>query len=181
MGKSCFGRAHRDGELLEGYLAIKFHQHVVNLCGRLTSGCFSVRATFLELGYEMTCSVYFALVESNLRYALPFWGACPQYLWNAVLHFRREAWVVLFQGLLAGLSLSSMVYCLLTLPAIYILETACLIHKNRNKFPQLVMRTVYRFHIRILVFSRDSLIYKGIKIYNHLDHNFKRMVDLREF
>jgi len=51
----CFGRAHRDGELLDGYLAIKFYQHV-NLCGRLASGCFTVRATLLELGYEMALS-----------------------------------------------------------------------------------------------------------------------------
>jgi len=43
---------------------LKFHQHV-NLCGRLPSGYFSVRATFLELGYEMARSVYLALVESH--------------------------------------------------------------------------------------------------------------------
>lgn len=163
---------------------LKFHQRVVNLCGRLAFGCFSGLATFLELGYEMAHSVYFALVESHLRYAFPFCGSCPQYLGNAVFVLQKKA----VRGLCVAHPWASCIfvkYGLLILPALFILETVCLIHKNRNQFPQpnRIHATPHENSIPLPIphfsLEGDSLIYKGIKIYNHLSPNFKSMVNLR--
>lgn len=167
---------------------LKFHHHVADLCRRLASGCFSVRATFLELGLEMARSVYFALVESHLRYALPFWGACPLYLFNAVFVLQKRAVRNLCGARPRAPCRDIFVkYGLLTLPSLFVLETACLVHKNKNKFPPPLRthasRREYNIPLPIPHSSlvRDSLIYKGIRIYNHIDDNLKSMIDMREF
>src|SRR3978361_1570806 len=112
---------------------LRFYSHIVNLNKKLASGCFSVRATYRELGKEVARDVYFALVEPHLRYALPFWGACSKYLFQSVFVLQKRA--------IRNLSNAHpRTHCrplfvgnnILTLPSLFVLETAYLIHKTRN-------------------------------------------------
>lgn len=167
---------------------LKFHAHIVKLNKKLASGCYCVRATFQELGRGVARDIYFALVESHLRYALPFWGACSQLLFQTVFALQKRA--------VRNLSNASpRTHCkplfiehnILTLPSLFILETAYLIHKNRQCFPihQQVYATRRGDDIPLPIPHssrvRNSFVYNGVKIYNHVDPQLRSVQDLKCF
>ena len=167
---------------------LKFYPHIVKLSGKLASGCFSVRATFRELGVEVARDVYFALVESHLRYALPFWGGCSQHLFQTVFTLQRRA----VRSLCGA---HPRTHCkplfirhkILTLPALFILETACLIHKNKHHFPRHQRLHVTRqandipLTVPHSTLVKNSFIYRGVKIYNHIDLQIRNVQCLKLF
>ena len=53
---------------------LKFGKHIIALCQKLSSGNYAVRVATQELGAGFGKTVYFALVESHLRYGICFWG-----------------------------------------------------------------------------------------------------------
>lgn len=167
---------------------LRFYSHIVKLNKKLASGCFSVRATYRELGKEVARDVYFALVEPHLRYALPFWGACSKYLFQSVFVLQKRA--------IRNLSNAHpRTHCrplfiennILTLPSLLILETACLIHKNKHHFPsqQRVYSTRQINNIPLPIphssLVRNSFVYNGVKIYNHVDLQIRSVQNLKLF
>ena len=53
-------------------LNLKFENHFLSLNKKLSSGCYSVRVVASELGKAVAKQAYYALIESQLRYCLPF-------------------------------------------------------------------------------------------------------------
>lgn len=167
---------------------LKFFPHIIKLNTKLASGCYSVRATYQELGTEMARNVYFALVESHLRYALPFWGACSQYLFDSVFVLQKRAVRNLINA-------HPRTHCkpifikqnILTLPALFILETACLIYKNKNTFSiqEHTYNTRHNGNLRLPIphssLVRSSFIYDGIKIFNHIRPQIRGLPNLKLF
>lgn len=167
---------------------LKYVSHIAKLNKKLASGCFSVRATFRELGKGVARNVYFALVESHLRYALPYWGACSQYLFNSVFVLQKRAVRNLCNA-------HPRTHCrplfiengILTLPSLFILETACLIHKHKLQFPNhqqvYLTRQINNIPLPIPHYSlvKDSFIYNGLKIYNRVDLQIRTMQNLGTF
>lgn len=167
---------------------LRFYPHIIKMNKKLASGCFSVRATYRELGREVARDVYFALVEPHLRYALPFWGTCSKYLFQSVFILQKRA--------IRNLSNAHpRTHCrplfiennILTLPSLFILETACLIHKNRHNFPshQRVYSTRQISNIPLPIphssLVRNSFVYGGVKIYNHVDLQIRALQNLKMF
>lgn len=113
--------------------ALSFRGHITHLCAILARGCFALRVVSRELDAASTRSVYFALIESHLRYGVCFWGSCSRTLFRSVFILQKRA-IRLISG--AGfrdagrpLFLSNRI---LTLPSIFILETVCLMHKKHR-------------------------------------------------
>lgn len=167
---------------------LKFYQHIVKLSGRLASGCFSVRTVSRELGRQVARQVYFSLIESHLRYALPFWGACSQYLFRSVFVLQKRAVRDLCN--VRPYTPCRQLFVdnnILTLPSLYILETACLIHKNRHYFPiherTYASRQVNNIPLPIPHSSlvKNSFVYNGLKIYNHVDLHIRNAQSLGAF
>ena len=167
---------------------MKFYEHIIRLNKKLASGCFCVRASIQDLGRDAARNVYFALVESHLRYALPFWGGCSQYLFQSVFVLQKRAIRNLCR-------VQPSTHCkplfietnILTLPSLFILETACLIHKFRHTFPnhQRVHATRQMNNIPLPIphssLVKNSFLYRGVKVHNHLDQQIRNVQSLKYF
>lgn len=168
--------------------SLKFRQHIVRLNRKLSSGCFAVRTACKELGSIVARDVYFAVVESHLAYALPFWGSCSGYLFQSVFVLQKRA-VRNFSNARPGTHCRPLFVGnnILTLPSLFILETACLIHKNRNYFPDRQRAYITRrfndvpLPIPHLSLVRDSFMYNGLKVYNHISLEVRAIQDIGHF
>lgn len=157
---------------------LRFDDHISNLCKKLSSGCFAVRLVRNELGRAAARTVYFALVESHLRYGLPFWGLTTKYLLNPVLILQKRALRYLCsvgpQESCKPLFISQK---LLTLTSLFILETGTLIHKNRGVVAQTHYETRRTGDIPLPIprstLVKRSLLYESKKLYNHLPNEIK--------
>lgn len=154
---------------------LNFANHVEFLCGKLASGCHALRVIASNLDLTVSKSVYHSLIESHLRYAICFWGTCPQYLFNMVFVLQKRAIRCLF-GLKRRDSCRDYFksHCLLTLPSLFILETVCLIQKlyKTEIVPESMHGTRREYYIPLPIPStsviKNSLIYNGKKMFNLL-------------
>lgn len=166
---------------------LKFTEHVVNLNKKISRGGFAVRRTHCDLGYQMARKVYFALVESHLRYGIAFWGNCCQSLLRSVFTIQKRC-----VRYICGARLRD--HCkplfqrekILTVISLFILETACIIfkkyrgntslHEYETRNSSNILLPVPKFTL-----TQNSVIYRGIKIYNKLPTNIKSTDDLNVF
>ena len=70
---------------------LKYEDHITNLANKVSSGCFAVRVTVQELGTRVGRTVYFALIESRLRYAICFWGNSSNHLLQTLFVLQKRA------------------------------------------------------------------------------------------
>lgn len=166
---------------------LNFFQHIVNLNKKIAAGGYAVRQTCYELGQSMAKTTYFALVESHLRYGIAFWGNCSQRLFQSVFTLQKRCVRYIF-----GAGLRD--HCrplfqrgkMLTLVDLFILETVCLVHKryqgttHTHSYPtrnyNLIPLPIPRFSL-----TRNSLIYKSIKMYNKLPLNLRTNQGYKSF
>lgn len=167
---------------------LRFEPHILSLAKKISSGCFAVRLSTRELGAEVGRSVYFALIESRLRYGIAFWGAASKQLCNSLFVIQKRAVRYIYR-------VSPRTSCrplfvengILTLTSLYILETACLIFSNREKFANQCAGYVTRqhMHLRLPIPSssliRRAIIYEGVKMFNHLPLSVRGSPTLRVF
>lgn len=161
---------------------LKFNTHVTNLINKLTRGCYAVRLTSRELGLPLSKSVYFALIESHLRYGLPFWGSCSQTLFTSVFLIQKRA-VRCLSGVGSRESCRPLFrrHKILTLPCLFILESVCLVFKRRDAYRRDVL--IYQTrncHDIVLplptsALVQNSIIYNSKKMFNHLPVNIKSL------
>ena len=174
------------GVLIDGNL--KFESHILRLSKKLASGCFAIRLTCSELGPEIARSVYFAVFESHLRYGIAFWGCTSRYLLNVLVVLQKKA-------VRSIVNVSQRESCrplfkeikILTLISLFILETSSLIHKHvrgiSGPMHQRDTRRVrdLRLPIPVSTLTKNSFIYNGRKIFNHLPASIKEITDLKTF
>lgn len=167
---------------------LKFSSHIQLLCGRLASACHSIRVISRELGTPQARMSYFALIDSHLRYGLPFWGCCAGYNFQSVFVLQKRS-IRYMHGV------NSREHCrplfiggrILTLPCLFILETVCLIHKHRSMFPHrtsvVTTRHAGTIHLPIphTTLVLNSIYYRGLKIYNHLPDDARNLRDMGLF
>lgn len=167
---------------------LSFGSHVVSLSRRVSSGCFAVRITAIELGTSLSRSVYFALIESRLRYGICFWGFCSQSLFNSVFILQKRALRYICGA-------NNRDHCrplfkrekILTLYSLFILETVTLVYKNRHRFMSHNATYSTRNASNLMLpiphstLVKRSVVYESIKIYNHLPRNLTSSPSLRYF
>lgn len=161
---------------------LKFQNHITRLCSKIASGCYCVRIAFKELGKCTARSTYFAVVESHLRYGLPFWGSCNQDHFHSVFVLQKRA-IRYMCGLPQGTHCKPLFVNnnILTLPCLYVLESVCLIHKNHATFnansKTYITRQLLNLPLPIphSTLVLKSIIYNGVKAYNKLPNSLKKV------
>lgn len=171
---------------------LKFDVHVVNLCKRLASGCYAVRITSNELGFLAAKTAYFSLIESHIRYGIPFWGSCSQQLLSSVFILQKRALRYMCKSKPRDHCKPLFVtHKILTLSCIFILETVCLVHKkiinsvNSDSLPKhntrLKLSLALPLPIPRSTLTKQSVIYESKKIYNHIPLSVRSITNLKTF
>lgn len=159
---------------------LKFKEHVTSLSNKLASGCYAIRIISTELGYTAAKTAYFSLIDSHLRYGISFWGACSRHLIQMILVLQKRAVRYLCKAKVRdSCKPLFLAHGIPTVISIYILETACLIHKHRRNTNTTPSHYITRQSNNITLpiprstLVKDSIIYNGNKLYNHLPNNVK--------
>lgn len=167
---------------------LNFQEHVRILNNKLASGCYAIRTISAELGYTTARTAYFSLVESHLRYGIPFWGSCGLGTITSVLTLQKRAIRYMCKARVRDSCKPLFVtHKVLTVIAIFIHETVCLFHKKRNKFDFANNRRNTRQASNICLplpsssLIKKSLIYNGKKVYNHLPITLKNIYSGNQF
>lgn len=167
---------------------LKFGPHITTLSKKIASGCYAVRTVSRELGLLTAKSVYYALVESRLRYGIAFWGMCSQGLLNIIFVLQKRALRSLYHiGHRESCRPFFISGKILTLVSIFILETVILMFKNREKFmdPDPYYATRRSMDIPLPIptstLTKRSIIYESKKIFNHLPVTIKQEQSLKLF
>lgn len=171
---------------------LKFDVHVSNLSKKLASGCYAVRITSNELGFKAAKMAYFSLIESHLRYGIPFWGMCSQHSLNTVFVLQKRALRYLCKAKPRDHCKPLFIaHKILTLACIFILETVCLIHKKKlntlhtDPLPEYntrqALNSILPLPIPRSTLTKHSVIYESKKIYNHVPLSFRSMTQLKTF
>lgn len=167
---------------------LNFREHITNLSKKLAKGCYAIRTISNDLGYSTAKVAYFALIEAHLRYGIPFWGSCSKQLLNSVLILQKRSLRYIskarFRDPCKPLFVS---HKILTVVSIFIHETVCIIHKNKNVFdsPNNHYNTRQVDNIQLPIptssLTKNSIIYGSRKIYNHLPVTLKNVSSLKLF
>ena len=169
---------------------LKWSVHIDTLTKKLSSACFAIRSVSKELNVFSARLAYFSLFEAHLRYGLPFWGCCNNEQFLSIFKLQKRAIRYLF-------GLSGRAHCeyyfkkyeILTLPALFILETVCLVRKHINSLPE---RPNHPYPTRnssqdiylplpSSELIRGSIIYNAKKLYNHLPIHLKSIPTFAKF
>uniref|UniRef100_A0A6P7GKQ2 Uncharacterized protein LOC114337976 n=1 Tax=Diabrotica virgifera virgifera TaxID=50390 RepID=A0A6P7GKQ2_DIAVI len=170
--------------------SLKWNLHIDALHKKLSSACFALRSVATEMNLSTSRTVYYALFESHLRYALPFWGTCCATQFERIFKLQKRA-------LRYSLRLNSRVHCqeffkkfkILTLPSLFVFESVCLIRKHASEGPD---RPTHNYPLRnvehnlYLPTPRSELVkcsiqYNSRKMYNHLPSNIKSIAAFPAF
>ena len=75
------------------YLTIRleFDHHIFNLRNKLSRGCIPLRVVTRELDSASARNLYFALIASQLRDGICFFGSCSDKLFNSVFIVQKRA------------------------------------------------------------------------------------------
>lgn len=170
---------------------LKFQTHIKQLKQKISAGCYAVRIIARELGETTAKTAYYALIEPHLRYGIPFWGVCSLNLLDSVLKIQKRAIRNICKvGPRHPCRQLFIDMKILTVVALFILETICLVRKHILKFEisssHYSTRESTRNNLKLLLPSssliKDSFIYNGVKMYNHLPIEVKNPnVDIKSF
>lgn len=119
------------------YLGLVFDEnlswagHVDSLASKVSSGLFVLRRVSQFCSLPTSLSVYYALIESHLRYGIVLWGACSSADFNRIFRLQKQA-VRLLCNIPRTESCKPHFERLgiLTLPSLYILEVCCFVKNN---------------------------------------------------
>lgn len=161
--------------------------HIKHLNSKLSSGCYAIRVVSDELDKEIARRAYFALIESHLRYGICFWGACSKQLFNSVFLLQKRA-VRFMSGAKTRDSCRPLFlrHKILTLTSIFILESACLMHKKHQE--DIGRQTVYDTRSVYISLPRPtssqthkSIFFGSKRVFNRLPLQLRQIRNERVF
>lgn len=167
---------------------LRFESHIIDLGKRVASGCYAVKITVNELGPSMGRAVYYSLIESRLRYGICFWGMSGLRLLNSLFVLQKRAVRYLSRARpLDSCRPLFLRHKILTLYSLFILESVCIVYKNRHNLisPNSRYNTRQLLNLPLpiptLTLTKKSIIYESIKMYNHLPNELKVSPTLKLF
>lgn len=161
--------------------------HIEKICGKINSVCHSLRVMAKYVSYSTLRIVYFANLESIIRYGVIFYGNSRDI---------EKVFIVQKRALRIMLGLKSRETCrgkfrsnnILTVSAIYVQECILFFFNNKHLFndnvPQMVYptRTMnYNYPVHRLTMSERGALYSCIKLYNKLPRVIREESELRSF
>lgn len=166
---------------------LSFSDHITAVNKKLSAGCYVIRVISKQLNHSMARSLYFSIIESNIRYGIAFWGFANKQLLQSVFVLQKRA-----LRYLCGLNFRD--HCrehfrrerILTLVCVFILETVTLIHKKYiNVSNENLHNTRHGNELRLPIprstLTKQSIVYESLKLYNHLPMHFKSLNCLKKF
>lgn len=168
--------------------SLRFSEHITETARKVARGCYAVRVVAGELGEGVSRDVYYALVESQLRYGICFWGSCSETLFQTLFILQKKA--IRFMcgsGRFQSCRPLFLTRKILTLTCLFILETCCLVHsKFRDAITAENTNSTRSTHLVPLPIPRSaltkrSLIYTSGKIFNHLPSGIRRIRCVKKF
>lgn len=162
--------------------ALTWSSHIDNLLARLSRNIFALRTLSFSLTPDMLRAVYFALVESHLKYGVLLWGDSAGR--EAVFRLQRRAIRVL-----GGLGYRDC--CrnafkdlgILTFPSLFILESVIYIHKNKDKY--VLQSDIHGYGTRNKSLIRKDFLrlsksqrapgFRAVSLYNKLPGGLKNL------
>lgn len=167
---------------------LKFEGHVNALCTRVATACYALRSVRQNLGVSVARNGYFSLAESHLRYGICFWGACRLGLFDRVFRLQKRA-VRSMCGLGARDSCRAhfIDQRILTLPSLFIFETACLMHRKHHdsiySHAPSVTRSCYmvRLPVPSSALVWNSVLYLSGKIFNSIPVDIRGISNFNVF
>lgn len=156
--------------------------HCNELTRKIHSKCFLFRSIRSSMSLNALLNAYYAEIQSRLSYGIIFWGQSPA---ATMVFLAQKKLIRAIFGLKPCESCRQILIAnrILTLPALYILECLCHVHKNKGNY--LTGSTIHSHETRrrddlrlpqvtMHLTSRD-VDWEGIKYYNHLPPSIKSM------
>lgn len=165
---------------------LKFGNHIDILNKKLARGCYMVKTVAQELGMISAKTAYHALVESHLRYGIAFWGYSTQSSIQSVFVLQKRAVRYVCQAKCRDSCKPLFIkHEILTVPCIFILETACLIFKKFQGFERESHYNLRQNNLPLpipkLALTKNSVIYESVRIFNELPTEIKNTNDYSAF
>lgn len=174
------------GLCIDKHLNFKLH------CKSIIGNLHRMAYLFINLRKVLTISqlmnLYYAHIESKLRYCICFWGSSP--LFKNVFIAQK-----IFLRIIAGIDNQESCkpvfhnFSVLTLPSLYVLELSVFVFKNKSKFN--LVNNVHNFNTRnnkkfyvpstkldVKVNSPECI---GLKIFNKLPDSIKESTNIHFF
>lgn len=167
---------------------LRFDKHIAYIRDKLASNCYALRVISNNLDRTTTRTAYFSLIESHLRYGVCFWGYCARYLFNMIFILQKRAIRYMCKARLRDSCRPLFVtQKILSLPCLFILETASLIFKKFKSEinSESVHNTRQVFRVVLPIpnsgLTKNSIIFDGKKIFNHLPLSIRKSQSDRKF
>lgn len=148
----------------------------------LPSSARSIRTTRINLGKNVSREVYFALMESHLRYGIQFWGFADDQLVHSIFVLQKRA--IRYMCAVGPREHCRPLFIrerILTLTSIFILMTVGMVYNKYRGLSNSSTRMT-RFNIDNLgllipkaSLTKHSIIYEGVKMFNHLPLELKKL------
>ncbi|CAK1602198.1 unnamed protein product [Parnassius mnemosyne] len=162
---------------------LNWKKEIKALESTISSACYALRSLREEVTLEQLKMVYFALVESKLRYSIIFWG-------NSYKYNIKAAFVLQKRAIRTMLRIPQIESCkehfrnlgILTVPSLYILVSLTHLVKNFHKYETYEERKkrdmTRRKDLKISITPtlnvvRHSTRYQAIGLFNSLPTSFK--------
>lgn len=159
---------------------LNWKTHIQNLVNKTNSFRYAFRILIDHVSHETCKVVYFAYIESILRYGIIVWGNSTDFnrLFISQKSIIRTICKAPFRESCRQLFIRTQI---LTLPSLYIFEILKFVHNKPNYFETFKLRHFYNTrHKNNLSYPRHKLtlfekspLYMGIKLYNKLPNSLK--------
>jgi len=159
---------------------LTWEKHVQCLIEKLSRICYALRVLAKISPIELLKAVYFGYIHSIISYGIMTWGSSSKA--TQVLKLQKRIIKIMKQVSIRTESKKVFKELqILPVPCIYILESVCFIHQNKNSFkPNLDYhehntRTSKNIHLNYHRLTRSlySISHTGSKLYNKLPQHIK--------